>query len=54
MKEAIKDYVNYIYIEKKLSDNTKKAYEHDLILFSDYINNKNVNHITTNDIKNYI
>ena len=54
MKELIYDYVNYIYIEKKLSKNTKEAYGKDLILFANFLNNKSILSITTNDIKNYI
>ena len=54
MQDTIKDYINYIYIEKKLSKNTKEAYEKDLILFAGFLNNKSILSITTNDIKNYI
>lgn len=54
MRDTIKDYINYIYIEKKLSKNTKEAYEKDLILFANFLNNKSILSITTNDIKNYI
>ncbi len=54
MNNYIDDYINYIYIEKKLSDNTKDAYKRDLFAFSKYLNNKNINKITTNDIRNYI
>ena len=38
MKELIYDYVNYIYIEKKLSDNTKEAYLTDLLSFNEFVN----------------
>ena len=54
MQDTIKDYINYIYIEKKLSKNTKEAYEKDLILFANFLKDKNVLSITTNDIKQYI
>lgn len=54
MQDTIKDYINYIYIEKKLSKNTKEAYGKDLILFANFLNNKSILSITTNDIKNYI
>ena len=36
--DIINDYINYIYIEKKLSKNTKDAYFKDLISFNEYIN----------------
>ena len=54
MNNEIKNYINYILIERKLSINTKEAYEKDLLEFSSYINNKEINNITTNDIRNYI
>ncbi len=54
MRKYITSYINYIYIEKKLSDNTKSAYEKDLLMFSHYLNNKSVDKITYHDITNYI
>ena len=36
MIEDIEDYINYVYIEKKLSSNTKDAYLSDLKEFSSY------------------
>lgn len=54
MKEYIEDYINYVFIEKKLSINTKEAYLKDLIFFSEYLNDKEVYKITPNDIKSYI
>ena len=54
MKEDIQSYINYVYIEKKLSDNTKNAYETDLFDFSEFLNNKDVSKITYDDITSYI
>lgn len=54
MKEAVEDYVNYVYIEKKLSDNTKLAYERDLLFFAKFVNYKDVSLVTTNDVRNYV
>ena len=54
MKEDINDYIKYIYIEKKLSNNTKIAYERDLLSFCEYLKNKSINNINTNDIRKYI
>lgn len=54
MKELIYDYVNYIYIEKKLSDNTKGAYLTDLLSFNEFVNKKNINDVNTDDIRNFI
>ncbi|MDD2490016.1 MAG: tyrosine-type recombinase/integrase, partial [Bacilli bacterium] len=54
----IKDYINYIYIEKKLSLNTKNAYEHDLMNFRQFLHEKrhknNINDITEQDIIFYL
>lgn len=49
----IEDYINYIYIEKKLSNNTKEAYKKDLEYFYNYIN-KDINKISTDDVRKYI
>lgn len=54
MKEDINDYINYVFIEKKLSKNTKEAYFSDLNSFNSYINNKNVNKVSHKDIISYI
>lgn len=54
MNECIEEYINYIYIERKLSKNTKEAYLRDLTFFKEYLNNKNIEDISTYDIKNYI
>lgn len=54
MKEDIRSYINYVYIEKKLSDNTKNAYETDLFDFSEFLNNEDVSKITYDDITSYI
>ncbi len=54
MNNEIKDYINYVYIEKKLSENTKDAYENDLNSFNHFLHNKKISDVTTNDIRNYI
>ena len=54
MNKEINDYINYIYIEKKLSNNTKESYERDLYDFSLYFKNKGIDCVTDNDIKKYI
>ena len=51
--DDIKDYINHILIEKKLSNNTKDAYYNDLEKFYEYIN-KDIYDITSNDIRKYI
>ena len=54
MDDLIDEYINYIYIEKKLSNNTKDAYKRDLISFSNYLSNKDISKINSSDIKSYI
>ena len=54
MINDIDEYINYVFIEKKLSTNTKEAYENDLKAFNSYLNNKSINSITTDDVKKYI
>lgn len=54
MINDIDEYINYVFIEKKLSNNTKEAYENDLKAFNSYLNNKSINSITTDDVKKYI
>lgn len=54
MRNAICDFINYIVIEKKLSNNTKEAYQRDLFFFKEYLNDKDINKITSIDIRNYI
>ncbi len=54
MKDEINDYINYVYIEKKLSNNTKDAYLNDLIFFDTYVNHKPINEVNKNDITSFI
>lgn len=54
MKTHVDDYINYVFIEKKLSNNTKDAYQNDLYDFCHFLHNKKINSISTNDIKKYI
>ena len=54
MIEDIEDYINYVYIEKKLSCNTKDAYLSDLKEFSSYLDNKKIIDVKTEDIRSYI
>jgi integrase/recombinase XerD len=55
--KCIEDFIDYIVIEKKLSDNTKVSYEVDLAQYAAYLKIKhidNVSKITKDDITNYI
>jgi len=39
----MKEFIDYITIERGLSDNTKFSYEHDLLRFGEYLTNQNIN-----------
>lgn len=54
MRDDITDYINYVFIEKKLSKNTKDAYLRDLTAFSSYVNNADIKKVTSDDIRDYI
>ena len=42
MNEYISDYLNYILLEKRLSNNTYESYAFDLECFSNYFKNKDI------------
>ncbi|NLD78815.1 MAG: site-specific tyrosine recombinase XerD [Mollicutes bacterium] len=42
MNEKIEEFIDYIYLEKKLSLNTKKAYYKDLLDYNDYLSQKHI------------
>jgi len=54
MEEAINDYLDYIILEKRLSDNTKESYEFDLKCFNEYFKNKKITDINEEDIVDYL
>lgn len=54
MKRQINEYLLYLKIERKLSDNTISAYENDLLKFNSYIKNKSYKLVEKTDITNYI
>lgn len=49
----IDEFIDYLIIDKKYSENTIKSYKNDLKKFENYIN-KQINNISDFDIKNYI
>ncbi len=51
MKKYLKEFLDYIKIEKRLSDNTCYSYENDLDKYFNYINKET---ISKKDIENYI
>ena len=54
MNEYISDYLNYILLEKRLSNNTYESYAFDLECFSNYFKNKDIKSIKETDIVNYL
>jgi integrase/recombinase XerD len=50
----IDEFIEYLIIDKKYSENTIKSYKNDLNNFSKYVENKNIEKIDENYIKNYI
>lgn len=52
----INKYLNYLIIDKKYSLNTKKSYEHDLMLFHRFCNDKKINlsNINEKEIKEFL
>jgi integrase/recombinase XerD len=54
LKEAIKDFIDFLKIERGYSENTTEAYQHDLAQFSKFAKGKSVEKIDRNAIKNYI
>ena len=54
MNEYISDYLNYILLEKRLSNNTYESYAFDLECFSNYFKNKDIKSIKENDVVNYL
>jgi len=54
MNNYIEDYLNYILLEKRLSNNTYSSYQLDLECFKDYFKNENITKISEKDIINYL
>ena len=54
MNEYINDYLNYLLLEKRLSNNTKESYSFDLECFNKYFNNRNITDLKENDLVNYL
>lgn len=54
MQEYIEDYLNYILLEKRLSNNTYDSYAFDLECFKDYFKDKKIENINENDIVIYL
>lgn len=57
MTKLITQFLDYLSIEKGLSQNTVKSYRQDLVKFADYLNSRNVKaikEVTKHDISKYL
>lgn len=57
MNDYIKDFIDYLVVEKGLSNNTQESYRFDLIDFSNYLNDKSINDLNSlreKDITDYL
>lgn len=54
MQEYIDDFINYLTLERKLSNNTIESYSFDLMKFNDYFKNSNIKRINEDDITSYL
>lgn len=52
--EYINKYLDYLKYEKKLSNNTFLSYEYNLKQFYEYLNNKNILNLTTDEIRKFL
>ncbi len=54
MNELIEEFLNYIIIEKKLSNNTIESYKRDLLKYASYLKDKDPITINYKDIQSFI
>ncbi len=56
MEKQIKNFLEFLEIEKKVSKNTLQSYERDVLQFNNYLNEKKLNYakIDSKDIKEYL
>lgn len=54
MENKIKEYLDYVLIEKKLSINTVNSYQFDLIKYKEFLKNKKYESIKRDDVINFI
>ena len=54
MEKEIKEYLDYLLVEKKLSINTIESYKTDLKYYLDYFNMKSIKNINKKDITKFI
>lgn len=58
MKDLIEEFLNYLVVERGLSDNTISAYRSDLYKYADFLESKkkrlHLNEVERNDIRDYM
>jgi integrase/recombinase XerD len=54
MNDYIKDYLDYLLIDKKYSNNTISSYKKDLDKYQTFLKNKDLNNINYNDVSLYL
>lgn len=54
MEKEIREYLDYILVEKKLSINTIETYKGDLKYYLEFLGNKNIAKVTKKDITKFI
>ena len=56
MEKQIKNFLEFLKIEKKMSINTLQSYERDVLQFNNYLNENKLNYskIKQEDIKDYL
>ena len=54
MEDIVNSFLDYLIIDKKYSDNTKKSYEEELKKFILFFKNKKITQITKRDIENFL
>jgi len=58
MKDFIEEFLNYLVVERGLSDNTISAYRSDLYKYADFLESKkkrlHINEVERNDIRDYM
>ena len=54
MNDTISDFLDYIILEKGLTDNTRSSYTFDLECFNNYFRNMNIKDINKQDLLDYL
>ena len=52
--ECIEEFLNYLYIDKKYSENTIQSYERDLMKYYEFLGQPELEQVKKEDIKRYL